>query len=90
MKIFIYLFQFRFDVRYRSNKRYIISNALLRLLIERNFLNENNKNVNFENYNINIKDSSTNDNNQFYRELLITISSIFRQQLLNDYVKKFA
>ena len=87
MKAFIYLFQFRFDVRYRFNKRYVISNVLSRLLIERNFLNENNKNVNLENYNINIKNFSTNDK-KAYRKSLITMFSIFRQQLLNDYIKK--
>ena len=83
----IYLFQFRFDVRYRFDKRHVISNALSRLLIERSFLNENSRNVDFESYNISIKDSSTDDNNS-YRELLVIMSSVFRQQLLNDYVKE--
>ena len=88
IKAFIYFFQFRFKIRYRFDKRYVISNVLSRLSIERNFLNEKSKNVDFENYNISMKNLSTSDNHQTYRELLITMFSIFRQQLLNEYVKK--
>lgn len=90
VRAFIYLFQFWLEVKYRLDKRYVISNALSRLSIERSFLNENSKNIDFENYNISMKNFSTSDNNQAYRESLIIMFSIFRQQLLNDYVKKSA
>ena len=84
-----YLFQFRLDVRYRPGKRHVIPDALSRLSVERSFLDEDSRNVDLESYNTSLEDSSAGDNNS-YRESLVIMSSAFRQQLLNDYVKKSA
>ena len=38
MRTLVYLFQFRFDIRYRFNKRYVISNVFFRLSTNKFFL----------------------------------------------------
>ena len=49
MRAFIYLFQFRFNIRYCFNKRYVISNILFKLSTNKFFLNKN-ENLNLKNY----------------------------------------
>ena len=54
IRVFIYLFQFRLNICYRLDKRYIISNTLFKLLTKKLFLNKNN-NLNLKNYYNDIK-----------------------------------
>ena len=86
IKTSIYFFQFRFDVRYRLDKKHIISNVLFRLSIDRSFLNE--KNLNLKNYNINITNSLMNNQCLIYNDIFINMSKVFRDQLLIECVKK--
>ena len=86
IKISIYFFQFRFDVRYRFDKKHIISNVLFKLSIDWSFLNE--KNLNLKSYNINITNSSMNDQCLTYNDIFVNMSKVFRDQLLIEYVKK--
>ena len=83
----VYLFQFRLNIRYRFNKRYVILNTLFRLLTKKLFLNESN-NLNLKNYHSDIKNLFANNQCFAYHEALINISLAFRQQLIDDYAKK--
>ena len=60
IRAFIYLFQFRINVRYRFNKHHIISNVLFQLSIAKSFLNEN-ENLKLKNYHNNLKNSLLSD-----------------------------
>ena len=65
MRVFTYLFQFRLDICYRFGKRYVISNVLFKLSINRFFLNEK-KNLNLKNYYNDLKNFFVNNNNQHF------------------------
>ena len=77
VRIFVYLFQFRLDIRYRFNKRYVISNALFKLSTKKLFLNKNN-NLNLKSYYNDMKDFFVNDQCFAYYEILINMFLIFR------------
>ena len=75
IKVSIYFFQFRLDVRYQFDKKHVISNALFKLSVDRSFLNE--KNLNLKSYNINMTNSSTNDQCLTYNDTFINSSKSF-------------
>ena len=87
MRVSIYFFQFRFDVRYRFYKKHVISNALFRLSTNRNFLNDD-RNLNLKSYNISMTNSFTNDQCLAYNDILVSMFEVFRDQLLAKYVKE--
>ena len=87
MRTLVYLFQFRFNIRYQFNKRYVISDALFRLLTNKFFLNSEN-NLNLKSYHSNIKNSFVSDRHFVYYSSLINILSNFRKQLIDNYIKK--
>ena len=87
IRIFIYLFQFRLNIRYRFDKRHVISNVFFKLSIDRSFLNEN-ENLNLKSYHDCLKDFFVNDQCMTYNDMLINMSNVFRQQLIDDYAKK--
>ena len=78
MRALIYLFQFRFDIRYRLNKRYMISNAFFRLSTNKFFLN-NESNLNLKNYHNNIKNFFVSDRYFVYYNSLINMLLDFRK-----------
>ena len=88
IRVFTYLSQFRLNIRYRFDKRHVISNVFFKLSIDKSFLNEN-ENLNLKNYHDRMKNSFVNDQCLTYNDILINISNVFRQQLIDDYVKKF-
>ena len=88
MRASIYLFQFRLDIRYRSDKRHVISNALFRLSTYKFFLDEG-ENLNLKSYHDDMKNSFVSDQHA-YNDALISMFAVFRQQLIDDYVKKKA
>ena len=93
IRAFIYLFQFRLNIRHKSNKNYVISNALSRFFfdndrIDQQFSFENA--INFDFFHENIIDSSNNSNIYAFQKFLIVIFDAFRKQILKDYVKKKA
>ena len=86
MRAFIYLFQFRLNIRYRFDKRHVISNVFFKLSTNKFFLNEN-ENLNLKNYHDDMKNFFVNDQHA-YNDAFINMFAIFRQQLIDDYVKK--
>ena len=85
VRIFIYFFQFRIDVRYRFDKRHVIFDVLFKLSIEIFFLNDD-ENLKLKNYHNNLTNSF--DHFYVYNDAFINMSTNFRQQLIDDYVKK--
>ena len=92
IRVFIYLSQFRLDVRYRFEKSHVISNAFSRfsfdnesIIIHRNSSNDN-LNLNF--YFIDVHDSSNDSNCYVYQEFLISIFDEFRKQIIDDYASE--
>ena len=91
MKTFIYLLQFRLNIKHKLDKKYIISNILFRFFFD----NEQVKKLsNFDNilnlntfYN-NIVNFLTNSNIYVFQKSLITIFDNFRKQIINNYIKK--
>ena len=76
IQVFIYLFQFRIDVYYYFNKRYIILNVLFRLLIEKKILNKN-ENLKLKSYYNNLKNLLLNNQNYIYNKIFINMLSMF-------------
>ena len=87
MKTSIYLSQFRLDIRYRFDKRHVISDALFKLSANRSFLN-NDENLKLKSYHFNMTDFFVNDQCFAYHDALISMFSNFHKQLIDDYVKK--
>ena len=83
----IYLFQFRFDIRYRFNKKHVISNVFFRLSTNKIFFN-NESNLNLKSYHSDLKNFFVCDRQFAYYESLISMSSNFRQRLIDNYFKK--
>ena len=87
MRAFIYLFQFRLNIRYRFDKRHVISNALFKLSTNKFFLNEN-ENLDLKSYHDDMKNSFVNDQRFAYNDALVNMFTVFRQQLIDDYTKE--
>ena len=87
MKASIYLFQFRFDIRYRFDKRHVIFDVFFKLSTNRFFLNDD-ENLKLKSYHFNITDFFVNDQCFVYHDVLISMFSNFHKQLIDDYVKK--
>ena len=92
IRIFIYLSQFRLDVKYRFDKNYVILDVFSRLsfdnesiIIRRNNFDDN---LNFNFYFIDVLDFSNDSNCYVYQEFLINMSNEFRKQITNDYVNE--
>ena len=87
MRAFVYLSQFRFDIRYRFDKRHVMSNALFKLSTNKFFLNSECI-LNLKNYHDDMKNFFVCDQCMIYYDNLINMSSSFRKQLIDDYAKK--
>ena len=87
IRAFTYLFQFRLNIRYRFDKRYVISNVFFKLSTNKFFLNEN-ENLNLKSYHNDMKNFFVDDQRLTYNDSLVNMFAIFRKQLINDYVKK--
>ena len=76
IKIFTYLFQFAFDIRYKSNKQYIVSDVLLRLLF-------NVKSIKWAiDLNFNVDEKMLN---MIYHVILTKISDKFKKKFKEAY-----
>ena len=92
IRVFIYLSQFRLDVKYRIDKKHVIFDVLFRLSIDNEFVIINrtsfddNLNLNF--YFIDVFDLSDDSNCYVFQEFLISMSNEFRKQITNDYINE--
>ena len=84
IRVFVYLLQFRLNMRYKSNKSHIIFDALNCFLIDNRMFNDIKNVLDIENFHNNIVDF---ENNFIYvkNNELIIISFEFKQKLQNDY-----
>ena len=82
IKIFIYFFQFRIEMRHKLEKFNVVSNALNKL-----FIKSNNKSIN--SLNINAKNSKT-DQIYAYVTTFVEIFFEFKKKLIDEYVKNSA
>ena len=89
----IYLFQFKLDVKYRSNKKHVISNALFRLFFDKNNINRQIDDV----FDLNIYHAdminsfcSKQCEKKIYalQSSLINMSKKFKKQITKEYKKK--
>ena len=87
MRTFIYLSQFRLNIRYRFDKRHVISHVLFKLSTNKFFLNED-ENLNLKSYHDDMKNSFVNDQRFAYNDAFVNMFAVFRQQLIDDYVKE--
>ena len=86
IKISAYLSQFNIDIRYKSKKVNIVSNALSRLSSISSFRNDAEMNtLNIDNYHCVIQDIAVTT--YVFQKSLIAMTSNFRARLLNDYFK---
>ena len=91
IRVFIYLLQFRLNVKHRLNKKHIILNVFSRLFFDNKQINQQ---INFENilnfdifYN-NFVDLSNNYNVYVLQKSFVIMFNDFRKQITNDYIKK--
>ena len=91
IRIFIYLSQFRLNVKHRSSKKHVISNVLSRLFfdneqISQQFSSENA--LNFDTFHDDIVDSSADHDVYVFQKSLVIMFDEFRKQIIDDYIKK--
>jgi len=86
----IYLSQFCLNVKYRSGKQYIISDALFRLSAASAIKTDVNTSraLDIDIYYSGIQDSEISDQIYAYQNTLIAISAEFKKHLLDEYTKK--
>ena len=89
VRAFTYLSQFKFEVKYRSNKEHVIFDALFRLFSknEQSEWSFDNK-LNFDIYHDDVVDSSDNSNCYAFQEILFVMSNEFRNRIKKEYQKK--
>ena len=84
VRVFVYLFQFRFNVRYKLKKFHIIFDVFNRLFINNRMSNDKNDVFNIENFYIDMTNSK-NDVIYIYNKTLIIISNDFKKKLQKNY-----
>lgn len=87
IRVSIYLSQFRLDIRHRSRKFNIVSNAISRLSIKSDRSLNDSLNLNFEHFDIALIDSE-NDQIYAYSKILIEMFKKFRTRIIDEYFKK--
>ena len=90
IRIFIYYSQFRFDVKYRIDKKHVIFDVFFRLSIDNEFaiINRTNfdDNLDLNFYFIDVFDFSDDSNCYIFQKILINMSNEFRKQITNKYI----
>jgi hypothetical protein len=84
IRAFMYLSQFRLNIRHRSEKFNIISDALSRLSVKKNNSSHEALNLNLDHFQSNIEDSE-NDQIYAYFTILIEMSTDFRSKIQKEY-----
>jgi hypothetical protein len=84
MRVFMYLSQFRLNIRHRSKKFNVISNALSRLSIKKDNSLHEALNLNQDHFQSNIQNSE-NDLTYVYLTILMKMSSNFRSKIQKKY-----
>jgi hypothetical protein len=87
IRAFMYLFQFRLNIRHRSKKFNIVSNALSRLSVEKNISSHEALNIDLKHYQSNMN-TSENDQTYAYAITLIEMSTEFHSKIQKEYQKK--
>ena len=93
VRAFIYLFQFRLDVKYRFDKKHVISNELSRLFFDNNNINRQTDDVlNLNIYHVEMINSfcSKQCEKEIYafQNFFINMSENFRKKIIENYNKK--
>ena len=89
IRAFTYFFQFKIEMKYKSNKEHIIFDALSRLFSENEQSEWNfDDKLNFDIYYENIVDFFDNSNCYAFQEILIAMFDEFRKQIKEKYQKK--
>jgi hypothetical protein len=87
MRAFMYFSQFRLNIRHRSKKFNVISNALSRLSIKKNNNSHEALNLNLDHFQSNIQNSE-NDLTYAYFTILMKMFSDFRSKIQKKYRKE--
>ena len=92
IKISIYLFQFKFNVKYRPGKKHVIPNALSRLLFGNGSttLPKDNSNdfLNLDIYFCGILNFSNNVDCYIFRKKIINMTDEFKEYIFNGYIQE--
>ena len=91
MRASIYLSQFRLDVRHRSDKEHVISDALSRLFFDSGQISQQfsfEDILDFDTFHDGIVDSSADHDVYVFQKSLVIMSDEFRKQIIDDYIKK--
>lgn len=92
VKAFIYLSQFRLNVKYRLDKLHVIFDALLRLLATKSSIEvldlDDFKTFDLNHYYSKCINSELSNQIYIYQDTLIVIISKFKNKILDRYVKK--
>ena len=89
IRVFVYFSQFRLNIRYKFDKKHIISDAFNRLFIINRMFSDKNDVLNIENFH-NVMIDSKNDFIYVYQSDLIAFSNDFKKRLQNEYRIDFA
>jgi superfamily II helicase len=89
IRAFMYLFQFRLNMKHRSEKFNVISNALSRLSITKDNISHEALNLNqdLKNYQFNMRNSKS-DQIYAYATTLMKMSQNFRNKITKNYQEK--
>ena len=85
IRAFVYLFQYQLNIRYKSNKKHIISNVFNQLFIINRMFNDKNDVLNIENFH-NAMIDSKNDFIYVYQNNLIALSNDFKKRMQKNIV----
>ena len=94
VRVFIYLSQFKLNIKYRFDKNHVVSNALSRFFFDneliKNVRSENKLNLNIYHDNMSNSSCSNQIDVKMYvlHKIIIIMSNDFRQRVFDDYVKK--
>ena len=91
IRVFIYLSQFRLNVKHRSSKKHVISDALSRLFFDNEQINQqfNSEDaLNLDIFHDDIVDSSIDHDIYVFQKSFVIMSDEFRKQIIDDYIKK--
>jgi hypothetical protein len=87
MRVFMYFSQFRLNIRHRSEKFNVVSNALSRLSVKKDNITHEALNLNLNHLQSNTQNSKSNQIYAYFT-ILIEMSTEFRDKIQKEYRKK--
>ena len=86
VRVSIYLSQFRFEMKYKSEKNHIVFDVLFRLTSKNEEIERSLENIfDFDNYHEDIVDLFDDSNCYVFQDILIVMSKKFKKEIKNDY-----